>query len=181
MQSEGRKINAAIEQAREESDMFTVTLLSKRIRWSMLQKNYKKAQQEVNAVSHGQEAEMYQRASQGLKDVGMGYLLEDNKDSQAWTAYASNNLAASEVKAVTLNPQLAAMVEKARKWDIANGKQGKKLTSKSPTLKTQGSSQTKLKQQRKAAMTDAMKRGQGDQLSAEAGINAIARELFGDN
>ena len=179
MQSEGRKINAAIKQAREEGDMYELSVQKDKM--DQLNNAYRKAQKEVNAVSQRQEAEMYQRASKGLKDVGMGYLLEDNKDSQAWTTYASNNLAASEVKAVTLNPQLAAMVEKARKWDIANGKQGKKLTSKSPTLKTQGSSQTKLKQQRKAAMTDAMKRGQGDQQSAEAGINAIARELFGDN
>ena len=179
MQATGRKINAAIKQAREEGDMYELSVQKDKM--EQLNNAYRKAQKEVNAVSQRQEAEMYQRASKGLKDVGMGYLLEDNKDSQAWTTYASNNLAASEVKAVTLNPQLAAMVEKARKWDIANGKQGKKLTSKSPTLKTQGSSQTKLKQQRKAAMTDAMKRGQGDQQSAEAGINAIARELFGDN
>ena len=176
MQAEARKINASIEQARAEGDMYELTVQKDKL--EALKGQYNKVNQQVAAVKQQEEAQMYQKAEAGLKDLGMGYLLQDNADSKAWMQYASSSLSANEVKAVTLNPQLASMVEKARKWDAANGKQGKKLTSKSPTLKTAGSNPSKIKQQRKQLMSSEMAAGRGNQNDALAGIESIARELF---
>ena len=90
---------------------------------------------EVQHVQHQAEAKQVAAAEQGLKDKGLGYLLEDNPQAKAWTSYASSKLSDSELRAITLIPSLAEMVEKARKYDNSVKTKGVKLKSSGKTLK----------------------------------------------
>ena len=132
MQADARRINAKIEAAREEGDMYEVAVQKDKL--DVLKSQYAQAQQQVSQVQQQAEAKQLESAEKGLRDRGLGYLLEDNPQAKAWTSYASSKLSEQELRAVTMIPALAEAVEKARKYD-ASQKKGVKLKSSGKTLK----------------------------------------------
>ena len=145
MQSEARKINASLQKAREEGDMYEVAVQKDKL--EILGQNYRQAEQQVKAVHQRQNQEMLAKAEQGLRDRNMGYLLQNNDDSKAWLEYANARLTPRELEATLMIPAMAEAIEKARKWDGA----GKKSNP-----------QTKLK-----SSTKTLKKGTGNELSSQ--------------
>ena len=174
LQNHAKQINAEINKAREEGDMYELSVQKDKL--EQLSNHYNKIKREVDQVNQKQEAELYLKAEAGLRELGLNYLLEDSPESKAWTDYISKSLTQSEMKAVTLNPQLAAMVEKARKWDIANSKQGKKLVSKSTTLKTNGNKSSPKKQN--AKKMERINSGEASRDELQAYIMQQGRDMF---
>ena len=133
MSSEARKINAAIQKARDEGDMYEVAVQKDNL--DVLKQQYAAVKKDVDAVSQQYEVKQMQAAEHGLKERGLGYLLEDSPQAKAWTDYATSKLSQQELRAVTMIPALAEAIEKARKYDSANSKKGVKLKSSGKTLK----------------------------------------------
>ena len=132
MQSEARKINAVLQKAREEGDMYEVAVQKDKL--EILNQNYHKASQEVQAVQHKQQQEMMAKVEQGLRDRKLGYLLENNDQSKAWTEYASSKMSPQELQTALMIPAVAEAIEKARKYDASLTKPAKKLKSSGRTL-----------------------------------------------
>ena len=157
MQADARKIQAAIEAARTEGDMYEVAVQKDKM--DVLRQNYTVVKQEVDSVNKKQEAQQVAEAEKGLRDRGLGYLLEENAQSKAWTDYASSHLSPQELRAVTMIPALAEAIEKARKYDSASKSKGKKLKTSGKTLRPGANkptvSQTEKKKQELANDPDA--------------------------
>ena len=179
MQSEARKINASLQKAREEGDMYEVAVQKDKL--EVLGQDYQKAQQEVQVVQQRQNQEMMAKVEQGLKDRNLGYLLQENDDSKAWTEYASSRLNPQELQTVLMIPAVAEAIEKARKWDGAGKKSNPqtKLKSSTKTL-TKGtgnklsSQQSKAKQAQKARL----RKGEGFQEDVDAAALRVAKAFF---
>ena len=133
MQSEARKINAAIEKARSEHDMYEVAVQKDKL--EVLAGKYKQTEAQVQQVQSQVEAKKLQSAEKGLRDRGLAYLLENNPQAAAWTAYANQHLSQEDIQTALTTPAIAEALEKARKYDAANAKSGKKLKSSGKTLK----------------------------------------------
>ena len=177
MQSEARKINASLQKAREEGDMYEVAVQKDKL--EVLGQEYQKAQQEVQGVQQKQQQELMVKVEQGLKDRNLGYLLQDNDDSKAWTEYASSKLSQQELQTVLMIPAVAEAIEKARKWDGAGKKSTAKLKSSTKTLKKGtgnklSSQQTKAQQAQKARLRN----GEGLQEDVDAAAMRVAMDFF---
>ena len=99
---------------------------------------YQAVKKEVDEVQQAHRQEQKVLAAEGLKERGLEFLTKKGPQADAWVSYAKDRMDPSVIEDVVVNPALAEMVEKARRWDAANGKEGKKLTSKSPALKSTG-------------------------------------------
>ena len=177
MQVEARKINAQIQKARGEGDMYEVALYKDKL--EQLTADYNVAAQQIQQVQQREEQESVAKAAEGLKERGLGYLLSDNEQSKAWTAYASSKLSPQELRAAALSPAYAEVLEKARKFDAANGKTTKKLKSSAKTLKSGtgksiGSKQSKQEQARKQRL----RAGVGTESDTNAAAMNIAKALL---
>ena len=178
MQVEARKINAQIQKARGEGDMYEVALYKDQL--EQLNVNYKAAAQQIKQVQAREEQESVAKAEAGLRERGLDYLLSDNENSKAWVEYANTKLTPQELRAATLSPGFAELVEKARKFDAANGKTTKKLKSSAKTLKSGtgnkiGSKQSKQEQARKQRL----RAGVGTESDTNASAMNIAKALLG--
>ena len=134
MQSKARQMTAKIEKARAEGDMYEVTLLKDKM--EVLGQHYNQAKQKVDIQNDEIRQQQIVSAEAGLKEKGLGYLLQDGKAADAWSSYVNTNLSETEANATIMSPGLAEMVEKARKWDNANkNAKSSKLKSSDKTLK----------------------------------------------
>ena len=91
---------------------------------------YKAAEAQVAQVRQQEDQEMQRKAVEGLKQRGLEYLVKDTPQAKAWTTYAQSKLSDTELRTAALSPAFAEVIEKARKWEEANGKEGKKLVNK---------------------------------------------------
>ena len=179
MQSEARKINAILQKAREEGDMYEVAVQKDKL--EILGQNYRQAEQQVQGVQQRQNQEMMAKVEQGLKDRNLGYLLQENDDSKAWTEYASSRLNPQELQTVLMIPAVAEAIEKARKWDGAGKKSNPntRVKSSTKTLKKGtgnklSSQQTKAQQAQKARL----RKGEGLQEDVDAAAMRVAMDFF---
>ena len=177
MQAEARKINAHIQKARGEGDMYEVALYKDKL--EQLTADYNQTAQQVQQVRQREEQESLLKAEAGLKQRGLDYLLSDNDQSKAWSEYASSKLSQQELRAALMSPAIAEAFEKARKYDTASGKTTRKLKSSAKTLKGGtgnkiGSKQSKQEQARKQRL----RAGLGTESDTSKSALNIAKALL---
>ena len=178
MQAEAHKINAAIQKARAEGDMYEVTLGKDRL--ELLQQQFAATSQEVQKVNARAEQESIAKAEAGLRERGLDYLLSDNDQAKAWMDYTQSKLSQQELRAAILSPAIAEAIEKARKYDAASGKATKKVRASGKTLKGGtgnkiGSKQSKQEQARKQRL----QAGVGTEGDTNAAALNAAKFLLG--
>ena len=171
MAAEARKINAKIEKARSEQDMYEVAVQKDNL--DVLKGKYAKAQQEVQHVHAQAEAKQIAAAEEGLKSRGLGHLLEDGKEAKAWQDYAGSKLSDAELRAVTLIPALAEALEKARKFDASQKISSKKLTPSKKRIGSTGNQILSKTQKDKAAKQQRVAAGVMTETDIDAEIARI--------
>ena len=174
IQAEGREINALLQKADQEGDAYEIVLQERKLKG--LEQQYQVAKQNVEAESLRSSQAQFANAETGLKDKGLGYLLEDGPAADAWNNYTKTHLTEVESRTVAMVPAFAEMAEKARKWDNANKSQGKKLQSSGKSLKA-GSNQPVSSKKTKAqqARTARIKSGN----ATEHDLNQTTKGIIG--
>ena len=175
MQAEAKRLNAAIDAARQEGDMYEVAVAKDKL--DVLKQQYHKAKSKVDAVRQQSENQQVQAAERGLKERGLSYLLEDGPKAKAWLDHVSSKLSPAELRMATLSPAVAAAFEAERLYVAAMGKEGKKLVSKGPSLKASGK-KAPSKSQKQQAKIERLNSGKASRDEIEAFLISQGREMF---
>ena len=175
MQAEARKLNAAIEVARQEGDMYEVAVAKDKL--EILTKQYHQAKSKVDTARQQADLQQVQAAEKGLQERGLSYLLEDGPKAKAWLDHVSTKLTPAEIRMATLSPAVAAAFEAERLYESAKGKEGKKLVSKGPTLKASGK-KAPSKNQKQQAKIERLNSGKASRDEIEAFLRQQGREMF---
>ena len=180
------KIDAEIKEAseiraraRDEGDMYEVAVQKERIEVLKEQREGHKA--EVDAVNKRVNHEKIQALNSSLETRGVGYLVSDKEAVGRWVEYVSNTgITQEEFKTAQLSPAIAEAFEKARKYDAAQTKGGKKISSSKKTLKAgTGKKITSTATKKGAERKTRLKKGQGTPQDVnEAALN-VANSILG--
>ncbi len=123
-------LNAKYSKAIEENNSHDVTMLGAQMK--QVQDKYNEVESQVQQYQNEQAA----NAAKQLDSYGFGALNTDKQRQQAFKEYAFSNIPEGLVGVVNTNPELLAIVEKARLYDKSNSEVTKgKLKGSKKTLK----------------------------------------------
>ena len=177
MQVRANEIKEAIETARQQGDMYEVALQKDQL--EVLSEKYKAVQQEVQQVRQQEQSQKLENVSKVVTERGYKYLLEDTPQAKAWTDYVVSKVGQNGLQDVISSADTIEAFEKARKYDAAASKKGKKLKSSGKTLQSgNGVNLNAKKAQEVQAKRNAARKGQLSAEDASAEIDRIAASFF---
>ena len=172
IQSEYKQLATGLEKARGEGDAYEITIITDKM--NQLAGKYRQAEAQVSQVRQQEDAEMQRKAVEGLKSRGLEYLVKDTPQAKAWTTYAQAKLSETELRTAALSPAFAEVIEKARKWEEANGKEGKKLVNKAKSAPKRSVKKSRPDN----SLATKMKNGTATREEIEQAIFNQGREMF---
>ena len=136
MYNKGNALQNELATAKTEGDMFEVTRINEDLK--DLTRDINQAKADVKKSNDISFDKAEKSAIDGLKAEGYEYLTKKGTGSDNWTAYAKGKLTESQLDSVSMIPALAIAVEKARKFDLAQGKTHGKIKATSNKVLTNG-------------------------------------------